>query len=138
MLSTTHVNKNSKDSPEPRDDREPFATDYRRDFMHRLGGESDEQAGLTKQRRWPRTIRREVVLVVQVERAAAVAILLPLGRVIVKENDHGDAADTQMVKLELFGVAVLMPHEKIARFITQKLRLFAVRQRLSEMLFERG
>src|SRR5689334_3486770 len=124
--------------PEPRDDREPFATDNGRDFMHRLGSKSDEQSRLAEERRWPRTIRREIVFVVQIQRAAAVAILLRLGGVIIKKNDHGDAADTQVIELELFGVPVLMPHEKIARLVTQKLWLLAVSQRLAEMLFERG
>ena len=127
MLSTAHVNKNHR-SAEPGDDGEALTTQHRRDFVKCVGRERDKQARLTEQRRRSRTTWRSVVVLVQVQRASAVAILLWLRRIIIEKHDQRDATNTQMIELELVGVAVLMPHEEIAWFVTQKLWLLAVGQ----------
>ena len=135
MLTAGHVNKNHA-SPEPRNNREPFATRHRRDLVHCLGRERDQQTLFTENRNWIGSTGWHVVFVVKVQRAAAVAVLLWLNGVVVQKHDHRDAADAQVIEFEHVRIAILVANEEVSRFITEKLGLLAVSQRLSEVRFD--
>jgi hypothetical protein len=116
---------------EPTDDRETFATHNREDFVKRLGSERDQHPSFAMQSKTVWTVGFG-----KVQRTATKAFRLWFTGEVIQKDDDRYSSYSQVIEVELMGVAILVANEKVTVLITQKLRPLTIVQSQMKVLFQ--